>query len=1090
MVINIIFTICMLGFTFWDIKTFKTTRHKDFKSIIMSLGVLGTFVGVYVGLIDFDTSNLLESVPFLLEGLKTAFYTSIVGMGLAILISIYQKSQNLTSTEFNPILSQLHRLEELNKLKDLTKIIDLLESKNKSQRNHNEKLMDFCIKTNHGLNEINISLNKAMQTLANGASKELIKALEVVISDFNNNLKEQFGDNFKELNLATKNMLIWQENYKDQIIQSNTLLISLKDNIAEINHALRDSIESSKLNLTNLEELKIYNKHNSEVQQNLISGLSALSTLQNDLNNRLQAVGELEAPSLNALKSINEFSNILSSAKTGLESYLCNYQDKLMDIFDNTANAMQDSFLRLEKNNSNILDGLKNSYHNVVKNLNDNSNSMLDSFNAFTQKHLELNNLFDIHLRKKTQNISDFTHHFSISTQDIMMHLKDTVERNIDFINKNSNLINNNMDLTFNKMQENISNFNDNFGKNLYSLSSKIHSNIESLHSSMVDIITSGSKALFNSLEINSKELLEKIHRVDSETMLNINNIYTIFKNNMDLTMQDLNIYIKNNIATLEQNYQLGMDKSINFVNNISSKFIEKMNSSYNTLHDFIKLDNEKISQNMLSNQQKNIDLITLTSENFRSNFEEKVNIFKDTFLDNLEKISLQYQDNFLKQFQLFQEDSQKNALALRDNFINNQNLNSEYLNAQILESKNYMQELYSSFSENIEKQNMRFSDHMLQKSIQMQDFMLANKASMEKNIYEQNERINQNIINNENTLNAEILKQTKRLSDFGVDSNNNMISMMHNSYNEFTKKVDSTHSHLINVFNNENEKFSNSISKMSAIIKDFMIRNEENLYKNINTQNDITDNLNHSFSKIFNILDSNISSISMAFDKTSREILGNNEAISKDLLILQKNNIETNNLLKAQNQDLLKDFYTKMLDNFTRLNKDMQDCIGNLDSYIDKVMDGFINAIGDLDNTVLDFKNHSSQNLSGTKIILRDIADEYIKIFKEIIDRNINIQNSSTTSFQENIESISASLVSLVEQNKQLSANQNNEFSKVIQSFTNNINSIINESNKLNIQIVSGIDNLDIRLAKLSDSFASNYELFLNKVKVLMNGK
>ena len=47
---------------------------------ISTLGVLGTFLGITLGLMCFDASNLTQSIPELLDGLKTAFFTSLAGM--------------------------------------------------------------------------------------------------------------------------------------------------------------------------------------------------------------------------------------------------------------------------------------------------------------------------------------------------------------------------------------------------------------------------------------------------------------------------------------------------------------------------------------------------------------------------------------------------------------------------------------------------------------------------------------------------------------------------------------------------------------------------------------------------------------------------------------------------------------------------------------------------------------------------------------------------------------------------------------------------------------------------------------------------
>ena len=53
---------------------------ENLPSLISTLGVIGTFAGITIGLINFDTGNLDNSIPLLLEGLKTAFFTSLAGM--------------------------------------------------------------------------------------------------------------------------------------------------------------------------------------------------------------------------------------------------------------------------------------------------------------------------------------------------------------------------------------------------------------------------------------------------------------------------------------------------------------------------------------------------------------------------------------------------------------------------------------------------------------------------------------------------------------------------------------------------------------------------------------------------------------------------------------------------------------------------------------------------------------------------------------------------------------------------------------------------------------------------------------------------
>lgn len=84
--VNIVFVVIILILAFVDQKT-----KKDFKSQIVSVGVLGTFVGIFIGLQSFNPEDIMNSVNDILVGLKTAFFTSIVGMSVATILSIIQK---------------------------------------------------------------------------------------------------------------------------------------------------------------------------------------------------------------------------------------------------------------------------------------------------------------------------------------------------------------------------------------------------------------------------------------------------------------------------------------------------------------------------------------------------------------------------------------------------------------------------------------------------------------------------------------------------------------------------------------------------------------------------------------------------------------------------------------------------------------------------------------------------------------------------------------------------------------------------------------------------------------------------------------
>jgi hypothetical protein len=86
-------------------------------NIFTTLGVLGTFLGIVWGLWKFDVNDIDSSIPRLLEGLKTAFFTSILGIGFNLVTGkfiekyTYQAEKEAEKIEIN---DELQALQELN----------------------------------------------------------------------------------------------------------------------------------------------------------------------------------------------------------------------------------------------------------------------------------------------------------------------------------------------------------------------------------------------------------------------------------------------------------------------------------------------------------------------------------------------------------------------------------------------------------------------------------------------------------------------------------------------------------------------------------------------------------------------------------------------------------------------------------------------------------------------------------------------------------------------------------------------------------------------------------------------------------------
>ena len=94
--ISLIFSLVCLGYVIKEIRSAKQNAANGMlgnqAQNVISVGVLFTFIGIAISLYNFDanTEKMIESLNAFIEGMKTAFYTSIIGMAAALVIKWIQ----------------------------------------------------------------------------------------------------------------------------------------------------------------------------------------------------------------------------------------------------------------------------------------------------------------------------------------------------------------------------------------------------------------------------------------------------------------------------------------------------------------------------------------------------------------------------------------------------------------------------------------------------------------------------------------------------------------------------------------------------------------------------------------------------------------------------------------------------------------------------------------------------------------------------------------------------------------------------------------------------------------------------------------
>lgn len=324
-------------------------------NLLTSLGILGTFAGIVVGLMDFDPKNIDGSIESLLSGLKTAFLTSLVGMAGSIvykaILGVLPKHEEEPDKQVGPdeiyaVMSQ--QLEASNKqLESSSELLSAIRGDSDSSltsqirnlrtdvtdgnRQLNTHLENFSQSNEQFRTELWIKMDEFGELLSKSATEQVINALKEVIVEFNDKLTEQFGENFKRLDESVKKLVDWQENYKLQL-----------EDMANKYQLGVDAISSTEKSVASINERA---ESIPQTMEKLHHVMELGHGQVTELEHRLEAFRDLRDKAVEAMPQIREqmdstmavIGDSVKAASTHYESMLVESQ-KIIDNFSTTAN--------------------------------------------------------------------------------------------------------------------------------------------------------------------------------------------------------------------------------------------------------------------------------------------------------------------------------------------------------------------------------------------------------------------------------------------------------------------------------------------------------------------------------------------------------------------------------------------------------------------------------------------------------------------------------------------------------------------------------------------------------------------------------
>ncbi|MFN1835266.1 MotA/TolQ/ExbB proton channel family protein [Balneola sp. MJW-20] len=341
-------------------------------TVFTTIGVLGTFVGIFFGLLEFDTKNITESTEQLLIGLKTAFLSSIIGIILSLIFG------RITQYYYNSLLKRSgNDLESDPIVAGLSLISQNLENARNDSNRHFESLnknligdSDFSISTQlakvrNTLSDQNTNLEKVQAALGGDDETSLLTQIQKLRAEQNDHSKEARKNiEFIVESMNSNNELIRSkfDEFSELLAKSNTeaLVEVMKQATEEFNAQMRELID--RLVKENFEEL------NNSVNRMNQWQLENKEMIQS-LTSQFEQVSNDFSIASSSIKEISENTSTLTNENSHLTKLIEDLQNVMIDDtkFQDITNKITGTVDTL-KTNTEAFDATTNKLNEWVRN--------------------------------------------------------------------------------------------------------------------------------------------------------------------------------------------------------------------------------------------------------------------------------------------------------------------------------------------------------------------------------------------------------------------------------------------------------------------------------------------------------------------------------------------------------------------------------------------------------------------------------------------------------------------------------------------------------------------------------------------------
>ena len=407
LVVTIIFGILVAYILYFFLKEKQYSKESVLGNIASTIGVLGTFVGISIGLWKFNPNDITSSVPLLLSGMKIAFATSIIGMAA----SIFMKYIALKNED-----------EE-----NIDDIMELFNTMIAESRNVNNTLIENQKQTENVLNKVSEIWASHQENLTVELKSEILNLNNNIISKQEELIGEfkKLGECFTLLNSGVNNLLTWKENYKETIENTTKELEIVIQTIHNADESIESISKNSSLIKENNENLSEVLKEINKTQNVIIDSNKSIIEISNTAKESIPQINEHFTNIDNRTKESTAYlQTLISENLNNIKSYLEKITE---DVLSKTTQSIYENNRQFKYEISEHISQCKMLIYSLKDLIPDINEHLLSTQKRFNKTLIHFNEEVQNSLRENTLEINKQVQLLKENTANINNTLDDTI---------------------------------------------------------------------------------------------------------------------------------------------------------------------------------------------------------------------------------------------------------------------------------------------------------------------------------------------------------------------------------------------------------------------------------------------------------------------------------------------------------------------------------------------------------------------------------------------------------------------------------------------------------------------------------------